>query len=77
MWGLAATETVPSVTDFGTSVAVSGDTWITGSDSTVAYIYDLSGGSTGTATSILDPSPNSQDKFSNAISVSGDTLVIG
>jgi len=87
-WGLAATLSDPGTTaldDFGSSVAVNGDTLVVGSYHSgnaegTAYIYsrNLGGaGLWGLAASLSDPGAMANDCFGASVAVYGDTVVVG
>lgn len=70
--------------DFGTAVAVSGETVVVGADSPsngpgAAYIYveGSSGWSTRPTVTLVDPTATAGDYFGNSVAVSGKTVVVG
>ncbi|GEP41222.1 choice-of-anchor Q domain-containing protein [Brevifollis gellanilyticus] len=76
----------PSASDnFGRAVGISGSRVVvgayfddaTGSNSGIAYVYDLSSGTPTTPTTLNNPSPASNDWFGRSLSVSGSLVVIG
>jgi hypothetical protein len=64
----------------GYSVAVSGNTIVTGSDMNAAYVFTMpaSGWANATQTAELTASDGgADDEFGNSVAISGDTIVIG
>ena len=71
---------VRSETGFGTSVAVSGDTVVVGTDSSSAYVFTKpSDGWTDTseASELTASDGSDDDRFGHSVAVSGDTVVVG
>ena len=86
-WGLAATQNDPGMgfDEFGTSLAVNGDTLVVGAFYTSdaegkAYIYGRNQGGAGAwglAASLSDPGAKADDCFGAAVAVDGDTVAAG
>ncbi len=87
-WGLAASLSDPAASNgdnFGTSVAVDGDTVVVGAQGSSgaqgkAYIYSRNQGGAGVwglAASLSDPPASSGAQFGSAVAVNGDTVVVG
>jgi len=87
-WGLAVSLSDPLAMDgdeFGTSVAVDGDTVGVGAAGTygmegAAYVYSRNQGGVGRwglAASLSDPGATVEDSFGYSVAVNGDTLVVG
>ncbi|MCA9008092.1 MAG: cadherin-like domain-containing protein, partial [Planctomycetaceae bacterium] len=70
---------------FGQAIAVSGNRMVIGtigddtgaSNAGSAYLYTLSGGTATLAATIDNPSPAADDWFGEAVSIDGNTLVVG
>lgn len=76
----------PAVRDqFGSSVAVSGDTVVIGAkgddfgaeDAGRVYVYDISSGTAVLVDTVDNPAPEDDDEFGRAVAISGETLVVG
>ena len=69
-----------SVSRFGTSVAISGDTVVVGTESSSAYVFNKpSDGWTDTseASKLTSPDGSDNGRFGISVAVSGDTVVVG
>lgn len=71
---------LPTVTGFGVSVAISGDTVVVGGgtvNSNGAYVFVRSGGAWTQQARLVGSDTEGNDGFGSAVSVSGDTVVVG
>ncbi len=71
--------------EFGSAVAISGDTVVVGSagdddagsDSGSAYVFTRSGGTWDAGTKLVAADATADDRFGSAVAISGDTVVVG
>ena len=71
---------VRSETGFGTSVAVSGDTVVVGTDSSSAYVFTKPSdgwADTSEAPKLTASDGSEYDRFGHSVAVNGDTVVVG